>query len=64
LVTIDGPGEPDLATAEELARLRLLARRWGLAMRLTCVTPALCELLELCGLDGVVLVAGSVEEPR
>lgn len=64
VVTIDGPGRPDLATVEELAGLALIARRHGLAMRIAVVTPALFELLELCGLHGVVLGAGRVQEPR
>lgn len=62
LVAIDDPGQPDLALVEQLAALALCARRHGLAMRVTPVTPALRDLLERCGLDGVVLGAGCVEE--
>ena len=63
VVTVDDPDPPDLAIVEQLAELALCARRHGLAMRITPVTPALRDLLELCGLDGVVLGAGGVEEP-
>lgn len=61
VVTIDGPGQPDLAIVEELAELALLARRYGLATRVVPVTSPLCQLLELCGLDGLVLGAGGAE---
>lgn len=64
VVTVDGPGPPDLAVVEQLAELALCARRQGLAVRVTPVTPALRGLLELCGLAGVVLGAGGVEETR
>jgi len=47
-----GPGAPDLATVEELARLRLEATRRGLLVVVSEVAPALAELLELVGLRG------------
>lgn len=46
--------EPDLRTVEALARLQLVARRHGIALRFCHVPPALEELLALAGLDAVV----------
>lgn len=42
--------EPDCGTVEALARLGLAARRAGRTLRLRHASPALCELLDLCGL--------------
>lgn len=48
--TIGGPGAPDLAVVDALARWQLAARRGGGAIRLVEVSGELAELLELCGL--------------
>jgi ABC-type transporter Mla MlaB component len=50
---------PDAGTVDTLARLGLTARRAGRELRLRHPSPALCELLDLCGLAGVLGV-----EPR
>lgn len=63
VVTVDGPGAHDLEVVQQLAALALCARRHGLVMRVTPVTPALRGLLELCGLAGLVLATRGVEEP-
>ena len=47
------PGRPDLAVVDRLARVALAARRRGGSLRLSEVTPALADLLELAGLAGV-----------
>ncbi len=47
-------GPADLALVDRLARLELAARRAGLSVRLRDACPELCELLELCGLDGLL----------
>ena len=47
---LGGPSRPDLAAVDRLARLALAARRRGGSVRLSEVTPALAELLELAGL--------------
>lgn len=52
-------GPADLATVDALARLRLAAKRAGLDLRLVCAGHRLGELLDLAGLDGVVLTGGS-----
>ena len=48
----------DLAVVDDLARLELAARRLGLSVRLRDAHPELSELLELCGLGGVLLGPG------
>jgi STAS domain len=45
----------DLATVDALARLTLAARRQGLTIRLVDASPELRALLELVGLDGLLL---------
>jgi hypothetical protein len=46
-----GPGSPDLATVDVVARLALGARRPGGDIVLTDVSQALADLLELVGLS-------------
>jgi len=45
-----GPGAPDLAAVDDVARLALLAGRLGGGIVLADVSPALRALLELAGL--------------
>ena len=47
---IDGPGDPDLAAVEVIARLALVARRQGFAVLLSGVRADLRRLLDLSGL--------------
>jgi len=47
---LEGPGAPDLATVDDVARLALLAKRLGAKTVLTDVSPALQALLDLTGL--------------
>jgi hypothetical protein len=58
-----GPGRPDLATVEAVARLHLHARRLGCAVRLRDLCPELAALLELVGLGEVVGQPEDGEEP-
>ena len=44
----------DLAVVDALARLALECRREGRDLRLIRASPALCELVELVGLDEVL----------
>lgn len=46
----------DLASVRALAHVALTARRLGCRVRLRSVSPELAELLELCGLTGVLSV--------
>jgi ABC-type transporter Mla MlaB component len=48
-------GRPDMAVVDQLARLQLEARRLGCSIRLRNVCSELVELLELSGLDDVVV---------
>lgn len=50
-----GDMEPDLATVERLAWLRLLAERLDFRLEVAPVTPQLRSLLALVGLEDVVL---------
>lgn len=54
----------DLATADELARLQLLARRLGFAVRLRHAGTMLLELLDLTGLAAVVPAAAAPQSSR
>jgi hypothetical protein len=45
-----GPGNPDLAAVDTVARLALLARRRGDRIVLAELSPALRDLLDLAGL--------------
>jgi hypothetical protein len=47
---LGGPGDPDLGTVDDVARLALQAGRVGGRIVLSEVTPALRSLLELAGL--------------
>jgi hypothetical protein len=46
----EGPGVPDLAAVDAVARLALLSVRIGGRFGVTEVSPAMSELLELAGL--------------
>jgi ABC-type transporter Mla MlaB component len=48
-------GRPDMGVVDQLARLQLEARRLGCSIRLRNVCTELMELLELAGLDDVVV---------
>lgn len=52
------PDRTDLAVADDLARLHLAARRFGLHVRLRDAWFELAELLELIGLRDVVIEVG------
>jgi hypothetical protein len=52
LAVLSGPA--DAAVVDALARLALVARRHGLALRVRCDEGPLRPLLHLCGLDDVV----------
>ncbi|HVN51819.1 MAG TPA: hypothetical protein VMT43_10325 [Acidimicrobiales bacterium] len=45
-----GPGTPDLATVDDVARLALRAARLGGVLAITDLSPDLEELLDLAGL--------------
>jgi hypothetical protein len=47
---------PDAGSVDALARLELLAKREGVALRLCKASPELHELLRLCGLGDVLRV--------
>ena len=49
-LVLAGPGEPDVGTVDDIARLSLAASRLGGRATLTDVLPALRALLELAGL--------------
>ena len=56
---------PDVLTIDALARLQLCARRAGREVTLQGASLELVELLELCGLTGVLRVeAGGQPEQR
>ena len=48
-------GQADMAVVDQLARLQLEARRLGCSIRLRNACAELVELLELSGLDDVVV---------
>jgi len=48
--------ETDAAVIDRIARLQLEARKLGLELHLVHVSPALCELVEFCGLTGALRV--------
>jgi anti-anti-sigma regulatory factor len=54
----------DAATIDALARLQLVSRRLGHELQLCGVSPELVDLIELCGLSGVlhVEVGGQAEQ--
>jgi hypothetical protein len=59
-VVCDASGfHADLAAVDALARLRLVAGRFGIDLRVKDASPELRALLDLCGLAGELLV-----EPR
>lgn len=49
-VALEGPGTPDLAAVDDVARLALVAIRLGGRVALTEVSPAMRGLLDLVGL--------------
>lgn len=52
--TLRGPGTPDLATVDRLARLRLQMERSGSRVQFDGVAPALAELMTLAGLGDLL----------
>ncbi len=56
---LEGPGEPDLAVVDDVARLGLLATRLGGRIVIGDVSPRIRELFELAGLR--VEVQGQAE---
>ena len=56
---LEGPGAPDIATVNDVARQALLAARLGGAIVLDDVSPTMRELLDLAGLG--VEVEGKAE---
>jgi hypothetical protein len=62
-VTCEVGGAPaDLVTVDTLARLALAARRLGCRVRFNGASPELRALLELCGLDELLLEGGGQTE--
>jgi hypothetical protein len=55
--------EPALPTIEVLSRLALAARRGRGQMRLEHASPAILELIELCGLAQVLPCAEPADQP-
>jgi anti-anti-sigma regulatory factor len=53
---VGGLLHPDAGAIDALARLVLSARRAGHELRLRDPSPALCELIDLCGLAAVLRV--------
>jgi anti-anti-sigma regulatory factor len=53
---VGGLTRPDAVTIDALARLGLRARRGGRELHLRDPSPALCELIDLCGLAAVLRV--------
>ncbi|MDP8970716.1 MAG: STAS domain-containing protein [Actinomycetota bacterium] len=60
----EGFGDPDLATVDLLARLRLAGHRVGCVLRVEGPSPRLKGLLTLAGLDGLLAPCGSGVEAR
>jgi hypothetical protein len=62
---VDGSAvdRPALPTVELLARLALVVRRHRRTMRLEHATPAILELLDLCGLSDVLAATASAPLP-
>ena len=56
---LEGPGAPDLAAIDDLARLLLFGKRWGGRVTVTEISPAMSELIALAGLP--VEVQGQAE---
>ncbi len=48
--SVDGSGPPDLGVVDDLARVQLMARRFGYSIRLRDVSADLAALLDLFGL--------------
>ena len=51
--SVDGSGPPDLGVVDDLARVQLMARRFGYSIRLRDISTDLSELLDLFGLRHV-----------
>ena len=47
---VDGSGPPDLGVVDNLARVQLMARRFGCSIRLRDISADLSALLDLVGL--------------
>jgi hypothetical protein len=50
-LVLGGPGAPDVAAVDRLARILWSARRSGGVARVEQVSPEFAELLRLCGLE-------------
>jgi hypothetical protein len=50
VVHLEGASAPDVAMVDALARMQLVARRAGWAIRVGTACPEVCELIELTGL--------------
>ena len=48
-------GRPDMGIVDQLARLQLEAQRLGCSLRLHDICRELVELLELSGLDDIIV---------
>jgi hypothetical protein len=60
----DAIREPSLATVDAIARLALSARRSRQGFRLEHASPALLDLIALCGLSDSVGLGRGVRDPR
>ncbi len=58
------PLPAEIATVEALARLRLLARRCGVELRVRRAVPELHELIDLTGLGDIVSTSQAVVPTR
>lgn len=56
--------QPDEGNLETLARLQLAARRLGTSIRLYNACPLLADLIEIAGLQDVLVVVSGVEMDR
>ena len=56
---VRGVTQPDEGALDTLARLQLVARRWGATIRLLNASPALVDLITCAGLAEVLVVGGS-----
>jgi hypothetical protein len=59
--SVDGHGPPDLGVVDDLARVQLMARRFGCSIRLREISADLSALLDLIGLSHLFGSAPLVE---
>lgn len=62
IIVADGPGHPDLAAVDEIARVQLMAKRLGGRAVVKTASPFFLELLDLAGL--AVEVEGQPEHGK